>query len=74
MTDATEHDTLTAAIRELRERPTGLPKSCNEWIAQIMEQVIEEVEQEGPLHQFSSLEEAVVVLANAIAGEAARSD
>jgi hypothetical protein len=74
VTDATEHDTLTAAVRDLRDRPAGLPASCNEWIAQIMERVIEEIEQEGPLHQFAGCEEAVVVLACAIAGEPEAAD
>ena len=72
MTGVTEHDILTAAAQELRDRPTGLPRSCNEWIAQIMERVLEEIEQEGPLHQFAGCEEAVVVLACAIAGEVDR--
>lgn len=74
MSDATEFDTLTAAVRDLRDRPAGLPASCNEWIAQIMERVIEEIEQEGPLHQFAGCEEAVVVLACAVVGEPGAAD
>lgn len=32
----TDVETLQAAIRELRDRPSGLPKSCNPLIADIM--------------------------------------
>lgn len=74
VTEVTESDTLTAAIRELRERPTGLPRSCNELIVQIMEELAKEITEGGDEHQFSDLGEAVVLLACAIAGEAARSD
>jgi hypothetical protein len=59
----TEYDTLTAAVRELRDRPTGLPVSCNPLIARILERVIEEVVAEGEAHQFFGCEEPVLALA-----------
>ncbi|WP_042400047.1 hypothetical protein [Streptacidiphilus carbonis] len=62
----TDLEVLTAAVRELRERPSGLPQSCNAALATVVASVAECVQEEGVIEDATS--DSVLQLARLIVG------
>lgn len=64
----TDVEVLQAAIRELTERPAGLPKSCNPLIAALLLRLTSKANLDGMLPGVVGSSEALA-LARAITGD-----
>lgn len=64
----TDVEALQAAIRELADRPAGLPKSCNPLIAALLRRLTSKTNLDGMLPGVAGSNEALA-LARAITGD-----